>query len=69
MIIAEDHPRFLCGYICFSSLAHLYNKGERRRLIFLHAPIECESEDIERGVKVASAVISAMVDDLASQAI
>ncbi|KAJ4307389.1 hypothetical protein N0V84_012773 [Fusarium piperis] len=64
IVISDDHPRFLCGYTYFSSLAHLYNKGETRRLLFLHVPIEHASTDIERGVEVATAVLTAMVDDL-----
>lgn len=34
--------------------------------MFLHVPIEYESEDIKQGVTVATRVIEAMVDDLAS---
>jgi pyroglutamyl-peptidase len=67
VVIAEDHPRFLCGYIYYSSLARCCNKGEKRRLVFLHVPIEYGSRDIQTGVRVASSIISAMVDDLASQ--
>ena len=67
MVVSEDPNRFLCAYIYFASLAELYNRDEKKRVLFMHIPIEHESEDVERGVGVACRVIEAMVDDLGSK--
>ncbi|KAJ3534577.1 hypothetical protein NM208_g7478 [Fusarium decemcellulare] len=64
IVISYDHPRFLCGYEYYTSLAELYNRQEKRRAIFMHTPIEHGSQDIELGVNIAVKVAESMVEDL-----
>ena len=63
-MISYDHPRFLCGYEYYTSLAELYNRQETKRGLFLHTPIEHESKDIERGVRLVTKIVESMVEDL-----
>jgi hypothetical protein len=49
------------------SLAEGYKRDEKRRVLFLHTPIEHESEDIEKGVRLVTAIIEAMTEYLESE--
>lgn len=61
MRISEDAGRYLCDFIYFSSLAHLTKKGEDRRVVFLHVPVEATEAAIKTGVEVTIELIRAMV--------
>ncbi|TPX13510.1 uncharacterized protein E0L32_005981 [Thyridium curvatum] len=67
IVISHDHPRFICGYEYFNSLASLFNRQEKKRVLFMHTPIEHESRDIQHGVRIAVKVLESMVDDLDHQ--
>jgi pyrrolidone-carboxylate peptidase len=47
--ISEDAGHYLCDFIYFSSLAHLYKAGERRRVLFLHVPSDASEHSIATG--------------------
>jgi len=66
IIVSHDHPRFICGYEYFNSLARLYNDQQKKRVIFMHTPIEHESQSIQHGVRLAVKVIESMVEDMES---
>lgn len=63
-MISDDINRYLCCYIYWASLAETYLRKKRRRVQFLHTSIEHGSEDIERVVKLVTAVIEAMVESV-----
>ncbi|KAM0329840.1 hypothetical protein ACHAQA_004005 [Verticillium albo-atrum] len=60
--ISEDAGRYLCDFIYMSSLAHLYKKGEQRRVVFLHVPCDASDEAVGRGTELATELIRAMVE-------
>jgi hypothetical protein len=59
-------PKRLSPRSCQQTSDQLYDRNETKRVIFLNVPIKYKSEDIKQGVTVATRVIEAMVDDLAS---
>lgn len=59
--ISEDAGRYLCDYIYYSSLAHLFRKGEDRRVVFLHLPVESDPVSVEAGVQITLELIRALV--------
>ncbi|KAI1151383.1 hypothetical protein F4825DRAFT_357898 [Nemania diffusa] len=66
-VIAHDHPRFLCGYEYFTSLATAYNRKEKKSLLYMHTPIEHGSKDIAHGVQIAVKVVESMIEDVERQ--
>lgn len=59
--ISEDAGRYLCDFIYFSSLAHLTKKGDERRVVFLHVPVDSNEAAIKTGVEVTIELIRAVV--------
>jgi pyrrolidone-carboxylate peptidase len=59
--ISEDAGRYLCDFIYFSSLAELERKGEDRRVLFLHVPVEADESSVRRGVEITVELIRAVV--------
>ncbi|KAI0198104.1 hypothetical protein F4808DRAFT_473020 [Astrocystis sublimbata] len=66
-VISHDHPRTLCGYEYFASLAAVHIRNEKKRLLYMYTPIEHDSKDIEHGVRIAVKVVESMVEDLERQ--
>ena len=61
MRISEDAGRYLCDFIYYSSLAHLTKKEEKRRVVFLHVPVDSNTEAIKTGIEVTLELIRALV--------
>jgi pyrrolidone-carboxylate peptidase len=59
--ISEDAGRYLCDYIYYTSLAHLFRKGEERRVIFLHVPSDSSDTAVKAGVEITLELIRAIV--------
>lgn len=59
--ISEDAGRYLCDFIYYSSLAHLTKKEEKRRVVFLHVPVDSNTEAIKTGTEVTIELIRALV--------
>jgi pyroglutamyl-peptidase len=59
--ISEDAGRYLCDFIYYSSLAELTKRGEEKRVLFLHVPVDSDGAAIERGVDVTVELIRSMV--------
>lgn len=59
--VSEDAGRYLCDFIYFSSLAEVERKGEERRVLFLHVPVEADEVSVERGVEITTELIRAVV--------
>ena len=64
---SHDAGSFFCELQLYGSLAELYKRKEPAKVGFLHVPAEKEEEDITRGAEVATALITAIVDDLESK--
>lgn len=59
--ISEDAGRYLCDYIYYSSLAHLFKAGEAKRVVFLHVPVESDEVAVKTGAEVTLELIRAIV--------
>ena len=66
MKASNDAGLYFCELISYLSLDTLEQRKEFRRVVFLHVPPQKTEESIERGVKVAMALIEACVDSLPS---
>ncbi|KAL8658194.1 MAG: hypothetical protein Q9226_001192 [Calogaya cf. arnoldii] len=54
-----------CEFILYTSLATLHKRGESKRALFFHHPMEKGTEeDIQNGAKVAVSVITSMIDQV-----
>jgi pyroglutamyl-peptidase len=59
--ISEDPGRYLCDFIYYSSLAHLWKQGQEKRVVFLHVPGDSDEEAIVRGCDVLIELIKVLV--------
>lgn len=59
--ISEDAGRYLCDYIYYSSLAHLYRNGKERKVVFLHIPVNSDDASVKTGIEVTLELIRAIV--------
>jgi pyroglutamyl-peptidase len=59
--ISEDAGRYLCDFIYYCSLAHLFKKGEAKRVVFLHIPLESDEAAVKAGVEITLELIRALV--------
>ena len=62
--LSHDAGRYLCEYIYYASLAHLWRRGEERRVLFLHVPAAAGAEAVRRGVEVVEGLVAAVVGAL-----
>ena len=67
VVSSNDAGSFFCELQLYSSLAELQRRKESARVGFLHVPAGKEVEEIEKGARVATALIAAIVDDLESK--
>ena len=61
---SNDAGLYFCEFITYCSLALLHQRKEFGRVMFLHVPKDQSRESIERGVKVATALIVECVGSL-----
>lgn len=59
--VSEDAGRYLCDFVYYSSLAELTKRGEERRVVFLHVPVDSDEKAIETGVDATLELIRAVV--------
>ena len=67
MCISEDAGHFLCDFIYFSSLAHLWKAGLPRKVLFLHVPSDSSDVNIKNGVELVTQLIRSVVESEATQ--
>lgn len=60
--ISEDPGRYLCDFIYFSSLAHLYKQNRPRKVVFLHVPAFGMPDFVKTGTELATQLLRAMVE-------
>jgi len=62
--ISEDAGHFLCDFIYYSSLSHLYSHhpNRPRKVLFLHVPADANDETIPRGRELALSLIRSVVE-------
>lgn len=60
--ISEDAGHYLCDFIYYSSLAHLWKQQRSRKLTFLHVPADASERSVELGRELAVNLIRAVVD-------
>ncbi|KAI0136304.1 putative pyroglutamyl peptidase type I [Xylariales sp. AK1849] len=60
MRISDDPGRYLCDFIYFSSLAHLFKQQRARKVLFLHVP--AGAEHVRIGRELALNLIRSMVE-------
>ncbi|GKT83097.1 pyroglutamyl peptidase [Colletotrichum tofieldiae] len=60
--ISEDAGHYLCDFIYFSSLAHLWKAQKHRRVTFLHVPSDASEESVARGTDLAIQLIRSIVE-------
>ncbi len=62
MRISEDAGHYLCDFIYYSSLVHLWKQQRPRKVTFLHVPCDASQERIETGTELAINLIRAIVE-------
>ncbi|GJC83953.1 pyrrolidone-carboxylate peptidase [Colletotrichum liriopes] len=60
--ISEDAGHYLCDFIYFSSLAHLWKAQKHRRVTFLHVPSDASEESVARGTDLAIQLIRSIAE-------
>ncbi|KAL6869319.1 hypothetical protein ACO1O0_000644 [Amphichorda felina] len=60
--ISDDAGHYLCDFIYYSSLAHLWKQQRPRKLTFLHVPADASERNVALGRELAVNLIRAMVD-------
>ncbi|KAH8179976.1 pyroglutamyl peptidase domain-containing protein [Sarocladium implicatum] len=62
--ISEDAGHFLCDFIYYSSLSHLYahHPGKPRKVLFMHVPADANEQTIPRGVEMALGLIRSIAE-------
>ncbi|KAI1767660.1 peptidase [Hypoxylon sp. FL1150] len=60
--ISEDPGHYLCDFIYFSSLAHLYKQQRPRKVVFFHVPLHPDRESIDRGRELVLQLIRSIVE-------
>ncbi|KAH6898331.1 hypothetical protein B0T10DRAFT_472319 [Thelonectria olida] len=60
--ISDDPGRYLCDFIYYSSLAHLYKQQRPRKVIFLHVPADASETSVTQGRELAINLIRSIVE-------
>ncbi|CAJ2513411.1 Uu.00g015300.m01.CDS01 [Anthostomella pinea] len=60
--ISDDAGHYLCDFIYFSSLAHLWKQQRPRKVVFLHVPLHPDRQSLERGRELVLTLIRSIVE-------
>ncbi|KAI0453669.1 hypothetical protein F5B21DRAFT_278313 [Xylaria acuta] len=60
--ISEDAGHYLCDFIYYSSLAHLWKQQRPRKVVFFHVPLHSDAESLKRGVELVLTLIRSIVE-------
>lgn len=62
MRISEDAGHYLCDFIYFSSLAHLYKAERERKVLFLHVPSDASEHSVAIGRELLLQLVRSVVE-------
>ncbi|KAI9167024.1 Pyroglutamyl-peptidase 1 [Paramyrothecium foliicola] len=60
--ISDDPGRYLCDFIYYSSLAHLWKQQRPRKVVFLHVPADASEGAVATGRELATNLIRSIVE-------
>ncbi|KAF4123437.1 hypothetical protein GMORB2_6138 [Geosmithia morbida] len=60
--LSDDAGHYLCDFIYYSSLAHLWKAGRRRAVLFLHVPADAGDDSVRLGRRLAVDLVRSMVE-------
>ncbi|KAI1190503.1 hypothetical protein F5B17DRAFT_446941 [Nemania serpens] len=60
--VSEDAGHYLCDFIYFSSLAHLWKQRRPKKVVFFHVPLHSDPASLERGVELVLTLIRSIVE-------
>jgi pyroglutamyl-peptidase len=60
--ISNDPGRYMCDFIYFSSLAHLWKQRRPRKVLFLHVPCDAHKDKVELGKELVLQLIRSIVE-------
>ncbi|KAI0423245.1 hypothetical protein F5X98DRAFT_7928 [Xylaria grammica] len=60
--VSEDAGHYLCDFIYFSSLAHLWKQQRPKKVVFFHVPLHSDTESLKRGVELVLTLIRSIVE-------
>lgn len=60
--ISDDAGHYLCDFIYYSSLAHLWKQGRDRKVTFFHVPADASKETVSLGTELCINLIRSIVE-------
>ncbi|KAI2609756.1 peptidase [Hypoxylon fragiforme] len=60
--LSEDAGHYLCDFMYFSSLAHLYKQQRAKRVLFFHVPLHADEESVSRGKELVLELIRSICE-------
>lgn len=60
--VSEDAGHYLCDFIYYSSLAHLWKQQRTRKVVFFHVPLHSDAESLKRGVELVLTLLRSIVE-------
>lgn len=60
--ISDDAGHYLCDFIYYSSLAHLWKQGRDRKVTFFHVPADASKGAVSTGRDLCINLIRSMVE-------
>lgn len=60
--LSDDAGRYLCDFIYYSSLAHLWKQQRPRKVLFLHVPSDASEKTVAQGRDLAVNLIRSIVE-------
>ncbi|KAI1755092.1 putative pyroglutamyl peptidase type I [Xylaria castorea] len=60
--VSEDAGHYLCDFIYYSSMAHLWKQQRPKKVVFFHVPLHSDAESLKRGVELALTLIRSIVE-------
>jgi pyroglutamyl-peptidase len=55
---------YVCGFVYYASLEHLWKKGEQTSVVFMHVPPLTGKDDVAKGERVTLALIQALAESI-----
>ena len=60
--ISRDAGRYMCEFIYFSSLSHLYKGQKPRKVMFLHVPSDASQRTVAQGRELVINLVRSVVE-------